>query len=374
VAAIVAALITASQVGCATTATMTAMKPAEVPLGQVRSVAVLPFSGPQDVAEAARQAVATRLGEDNFCTIVAPQEFENFAAAPLRMGNGPVDNQVAIETARRMNLDAIVVGRLARRRHSRFGSSSTVLIGDPVVSVAVEFQMIDVRSGRVLASNRVENSHTGELSTEPDSPESEPQVLQRLSVASAREAVAKLIPHETTVRVSLADQKFGKGLFAVRAGNKLAKAGDWRMAATKWREALSASPENSAAMYNLGVAYEAARDFDEAARMYTAAAALDESDRCQQALQRVERHRDDYQLAMAQFRRPSPSETVHALANGPSEPPMADGVAPLVSPYTPPPRPAASEISPRLELQPPANSSQAVPRSARREMMRLPPL
>ena len=373
-AAIVAALITAVQVGCATTATMTAMKPAEVPLGTVRSVAVLPFSGPPDVARTARQAIVSQLGADKLCTIVDPQEFESFAPSPLQIGSGPIDNQIAMETARRMNLDAIIVGRLSRRNHSRFGSGSTVLIGDPVVTVAVEFQMIDVRSGRVLASHRVETSHTGELSKEPGRPDSEPQVIERLIATSAREAVALIVPHDTTVQVPLAGQTFGKGLFAVRAGNRLAREGDWETAARRWQEALAADPENGAAMYNLGLAREAAHDFDEAARMYAAATALDESERCQKALQRVEQHRGDYQLAMAQLHRQGPAATVHALAAGPTEPPIVGGFAPQVPPYTPPPQPIATETPRSLSLLPPENSSATVPRSARPEMMRLPPL
>ena len=193
----------------------------------------------------------------------------------------------------------------------------------------------------------------GELSKDPDNPDSEPRVMQRLIAACATEAVAKIVPHETSVPVPLANQMFGKGLFAVRAGNRLARAGDWEMASNKWRDALSADPENSAAMYNLGLAREAARDFDEAARMYAAAAALDESERCQNALQRVEKHESDYQLAMAQLQRQTPAATVHSLASGPTKPPMVGGFAPLL---------------------PPANSSQPVPRSARREMKRLPPM
>jgi hypothetical protein len=293
-------LLILSPTGCATTATLTAVKPASVDPGGVRRIAVLEFSGPQEVGQIAQQAVVDRLAAHGFYVVTPARELENVATAPLKFENGQLNTPAAIEAARRMDLDAIVVGELSRRRHSRFGSSSTVLIGDPVVTVSVTYRMIDVRSSNILASNRAEQSRTAEYEAPTDSPDSEQQITRDLVALCAEQAVTSIVPHDVPVPVALAGDWFGQGSAEVRAGNQLAGQGDWKAAALRWRQALAADPKNAAATYNLGLAREAARDFPAARDLYATAAARGESKRAQEALKRVEQHGGDYRLAVTQ--------------------------------------------------------------------------
>jgi tetratricopeptide (TPR) repeat protein len=244
------------------------------------------------------------LVRDGGLTVVSSQELAGFASEPLYDQNGVVNRAAALQAASRMQLDAVLIGKLHRRRESALGQiSEQIQIGDPIVTVRIGFQLIDVRTGTVVAEGQPEQSYRGESDRFASGATPEREVLEDLVEACARDVAAKIAPHRVPFQTGLARGSLSKGASKVWSGNRLAKNGDWITAAQHWRQALEQNPENHAAAYNLGLACEAQDDFAGANRMYALAASLKDKELYNDAVARVTRNSRQYEVAQAQIAR-----------------------------------------------------------------------
>jgi len=307
--------------GCATTATLTKLQPASADVSSVRRLTVLYCAGPEDSGPLAHNTIVSTLAENSYYSLVDPAELERFAPGPLYDLGGKADTIVAIEAARRMRLDAILIPRVRYRREGGLDlGGSIVQIGDPTVTAAIHYQLIDVRTGHTLAKDRTTASYKGELTDDRTGPTSRQKVLAKLVREAAAKAARKITPHRTQLDVCLAGATFGKGSGAIRQGNKLAVQGDWANAMESWQSVLVEDPKNAAALYNLGVACEATNDFDRARSMYSAAGERSDNEMYRAALARVEQSGREYQVAVTQIHRAEqrgarpPMDDAHAYA------------------------------------------------------------
>ena len=290
--------------GCATTATLTALQPAQAPVIGVRRLAVLPFSGLRDLGAVAHEAVVVKLRENGYYALVDHEQLLRLGPLPLHQPDGNLNTLAAIDAARRAALDAILVGRVrALEENGAAFGGVTIRIGDPTLKVVVQFELIDVRAGAAVAQGDSERSYTGELTDDRTSSTSATQVAARLAREAAAGVVERISPHRQTLEVPLATPAFGNGVTGIHRGNRLASEGQWREAMQAWQEVLQESPDNAAALYNLGLAYEAQADHDRARQMYTAAWNVTQDDAFQQALERVAQGERDHHAALAQLSR-----------------------------------------------------------------------
>jgi tetratricopeptide (TPR) repeat protein len=252
-------------------------------------MAVLDFTGPSDFALLARTTVISQLQATGLYRIVDATELQRAAPGPLYDAQGRVNAPVALQTAARMQLDAVLLGRISRRRSGVYDlGSATVQIGEPKVSIISEFELLDVRTGQRLAQGQTEATYQGELTQDRSSANSEQKVLRSLVASSAAKVVARIAPHQVPVDVELATSAFGPGAGSILAGNKFARAGRWEEAKQQWQAAVNEDADSDAALYNLGLAHEAVGDLARARQMFEAAARLADKDRYRQALARVE--------------------------------------------------------------------------------------
>jgi tetratricopeptide (TPR) repeat protein len=70
---------------------------------------------------------------------------------------------------------------------------------------------------------------------------------------------------------------------------KLAQKGEWDAAVEFWKSLADSDPDNHAALYNLGVAAEVAKDYAGAERYYIAALDIKDKRRYRKALERAGR-------------------------------------------------------------------------------------
>ncbi len=303
----VAACCAITLAGCATTATITTLKPAAADVTHVRRLAVLYCAGPTDSGPIVHSTIVAKLNENGYYSLSNPAELERFAPELLYDSEGKVNMLAALEAARRAQLDAILAARVRYRREGGIDlGGSTIQFGDPTVTAAVDFELTDVRAGRILCRDRSTASYRGELTDDRTGPTSERKVLAKLAREAAGKVVDKIAPHHTSLDIPLAAPVFGQAAGEVREGNKLARDGNWAGAIERWHRALAENPESDAAMYNLGLAYEALGNFDRARQMYSAAFNQAGDEPYQVALQRAERSGREHQLALAQVHR-SPS-------------------------------------------------------------------
>lgn len=299
-----ACCLLALQFGCAATATLSTIKPAELDVRGVSRMAVLDFTGPSDFALIARTTVISQLQASRLYWIVDAAELQSAASGPLYDAQGRVNAPVALEAASRMQLDAVLLGRISRRRDGVYDLGATTLqIGDPKVSVVSEFELLDVRTGQMLVQGQTEASYQGEFSQDRSSAHSEQKILRDLVAASAAKVVAKIAPHQVSLDVELATATFGPGAGAILAGNKFARAGQWAEAKQQWQLAVNENADSDAALYNLGLAHEATGDLPRARQMFEAAAQIEDKDRYRQAITRVEATEREHQVLVAQANR-----------------------------------------------------------------------
>jgi tetratricopeptide (TPR) repeat protein len=268
----------------------------------VSRIAVLDFSGPGDMAQIARTTMITRLQASGSYGIVDGVELQRVTPAPLYDAQGRVNQAVVLEAASRLQLDAVLLGRMSNRRTGIYdmGGGATLQIGDPQLTVIAEFELLGVRTGQVLAHGQTEASYRGELQQDPASAKSERKIQLDLAAANAALVVAKIAPHQVPVNVELATAMFGPGAGSILAGNKFARAGQWPEARQRWEAALNENPASDAAMYNLGLAHEAAHDLARARQMFEAAARAADKDRYREAIARVEITNREQQSLLAQ--------------------------------------------------------------------------
>lgn len=300
--------------GCATTATMTQLQPASADVSSVRQLAVLYCAGPENFGALAHETMVSALADSEYYWLVNPANLERSAPAPLYDSEGKVNTVAAIEAAGRMRLDAILIPRVRFREEGGYDMGSTVIrIGDPTVTLAVDYQLIDVRTGQTLAEDQTTASYTGELTDDRTGPTSKQKVLAKLVRNAAIEAARKITPHQKQLDVQLAGATFGKGASAIRQGNESAREGDWAKAIEHWQTALAENAESDAAMYNLGLAYEATSHFERAHQMYSAAAERSNEEMYLRALARVEQSGQEHRMAMAQINRVYQPQTRPAM-------------------------------------------------------------
>ena len=208
--------------------TLKTWKPAATPVHGVRRIAVLPFSGPDSAAELASDTIRERLTQSKLFQIADPQHVASLPEHGLFQADGETNANSAIFMGRQLGADAVVVGRVALEDgQGRPRGSTLIQIGETQSVAAVEFQVIDVRTGLVRVDDRTTDLHIGDLSTSENDPNAETVVLGRLVRDAAEKAAGRLVPHLEPDVVELANDWFGTGSSKVREGNALAHEGKW---------------------------------------------------------------------------------------------------------------------------------------------------
>lgn len=326
-------------VGCATggqRADLPLLKPAAVDVGGMRRMAFLGIPGDDATSEAARNAVVAALQDNGYYDLVHPRDLQRFARGPLYDHRGRPNMNEAVNAARRMGIDLLLAGELRFKQEGAFGAQYPAF-GDSTLSAGVEFELVAVRSGQILMKERVISQYTGEFSNHAYASNYRPKVLARLSREAALKVVPKIAPHQATAEVQLAAVGFSVGAAETRKGNRLAAEGKWEDAIRSWEEAVDNNRANHAAMYNLGVGYEAVGEFEQAAKMYRTAVRMSNSPMYQAAIERVEQAGHEHYLATMQLEQrpnwfgPQTPNTQHSqFANFGSPPPT--GWSPMLPP------------------------------------------
>ncbi len=163
---------------------------------------------------------------------------------------------------------------------------------ETVAKLRVDVALFDVsteirRSSNTYKEYESEEYEGSEIKYMP----SDIDMLQKMARKVARDIATDLVPHAVVQNLSLASDG------ECKEGNKLAQKGQWDAAIESWKAVLSANPQSHAALYNLGVAAEVARQYMEAEKYYLSAIEIQDKRMYRKALQRVgEKIRQDEML------------------------------------------------------------------------------
>jgi hypothetical protein len=308
---------------CAQTAVMMVWQPAESDVGGIQRLAVLQFRGEGTSGDVARSALVTSFWNTGFYTLVDPSSASSGGRAGVSVPAAPADPDEAIAIGRRLGADAVLVGDVLRYRasdrfnHDDQGDAHDEPGGGPGrghrgpghhheeasqrdISVAMAFVMIDVRTGKIRVDSRTSYHAGGELLNGQSTLPAKDVVLSQLMERCARDVVLMVTPRQIQYPVELPSPPFGAGWSDMRRGNDYAAQGEWSQAESAWTAALAADPQNHTAMYCLAMAASARSDYLRAVGLLTDAVKIHPSQRYQEALTRLQRHRQDYDTVMAQ--------------------------------------------------------------------------
>lgn len=297
----------ATWAGCTPARILSVIRPAEVSLEGISTLAVLKLDGP--FGEIVRSHIYNRLAEVQY---FRPIDISQLHAIE-NVTYGQVDNAMFFPALKELEADGVITGGVTAAVHDIHGSDQvqvtegtghykkeknvsgewvdveikrTVVRPVPYiirqVSLDTEYNLFDVRTKRVVATGILKETYDekfgGEKECGPfghklgDLPTPNGTV-DELAARLATKLVAKISRMKLARKIKL-DERANK---AVKRGVELAKAGLWEDAVEIWRQAIHDEPGNAAAYYNLGVAYEGLGDMKSlrmAGELYKKAASL----------------------------------------------------------------------------------------------------
>ncbi len=289
--------------GCAAKATIQKIKPAEITVGDIQTLGILKFGGPY--GETVRSDFYAKLAEVEHFKLIDPGK----ALALDKVVYDQIDDPRFLPALENLHADGVVTGMVTADVNDIRGSDQvpmeegtgryrkkknifrkwvdveimkTVLKPVPYIirqgSLTAHFKLFNLGTKQIVATGKVtetynekfggneEQSFFGDkLSSLP----TKDATINNLSKKVAKKLVSKISPTKiaTTIRFDKGGTMGFGGNETMQRGIEFATRGLWEDALELWKEVIKKEPENAAAYYNIGVAYENSGDMKS---LYTA--------------------------------------------------------------------------------------------------------
>ena len=282
--------------GCAAKTKVYGIKPAEVSVGGIRTLAVLKFDG--RYGETVRGDFYHKLGEVEHFNLVDVTQTNKLD----KVIYDQIDDPRFLPALEDLHADGVITGRVTADINDIHGTDQVSMqegtgryekkkifgywvdveikrtVLKPVryiirqASLTTAFKIFDLRTKRIIATGKVTDNYNkkfggneeyglffGDKLSELPAKE---QTLNELSARVAAKLVAKVAPTKISTVVQFDDgSKYGFGGHkTIKRGIEFAKRGAWEEAMEIWQEVIIVEPGNAAAHYNLGVAHESFGD------------------------------------------------------------------------------------------------------------------
>lgn len=233
-------------------------------------------------------------------------------------------------------VDQVVVRRDPRRPHRRYITRGTSVQGgieaEPVrqirrtITLSATVKLVATGTGKSIVTFSRRLMDTTEKKPSIFMGESaqeiqlrpEDQVIERLFNQLVEEFVAQILPHEIRMEVKLCNPKNKIS----RAGLKFLQTGNFEKAIEFLNEGIAAKPDDHAALYDLGVAYEATGQPKQALKHYELACRIKDQDLYIDAARRVRQKASVLAETATPATAPAGQEAPSAVRNDPADPPL----------------------------------------------------
>jgi curli biogenesis system outer membrane secretion channel CsgG len=315
--------------GCASNrVTIGIIRPPEVDMSGYRRVAIANFQGRGGSGELAAHLLVSRIFESKAFDVVERQRMESILSERSLTMSGVIDDSTAKQVGAILGVDALIFGEVTTYEvedqrgiekvkeevwtgeyekdekgeyvyeKTLFGGKrkkkvyKEVFVDQPFLvrsgSVSVNFRVVDVSTGKILAVKSNASSYHDHASGTDEIGDLSPkgEILNNLTVKVVEKFVRQIVPYR--VRVTREFEKEGK---RSERGIRLARHGLWEEAVEVFEKERDAKPSEAYVHYNLGIAYEAMEKLDAAEEAYKQAASLDPKERYLKALLEVKKGR-----------------------------------------------------------------------------------
>lgn len=336
--AVMALIAITGWLGCAAKTSVSRIKPAEISLGGIRTLALLKFEG--RFGETVRSDFYNKLSAVPHFNLIDISKTN----ALDQVIYDQVDDPRFFPDLEDLHADGVITGRVTsnindirgfdqvqmqegtgryKKEKNIFGKwvdveiKKTVLRPVPYVirqaSLTTDFKVFNLKTKQIIATGKVTENYNQKFGGDKEYALSflggmklsklpaPNQTLNELSAKVAARLVAKISPTEIVKDVTFDDgSKYGVGIGGhklVKRGIEFAKRGVWEEAMEIWQDVIKAEPNNSAAHYNLGVGYESfggLKNLEIARSMYKKAAKYGNNKLYIEAIARVQAAIKDY--------------------------------------------------------------------------------
>ena len=278
--------------GCAAKTKVCGIRPAEVSMGGIRTLAIVKFDS--SYGETVRSDFYSKLAEIEHFNLIDTAQMN----ALDRVIYDQIDDPRFLPALEDLHADGVITGRVTvdiddirgtdqvamkegtgryEKKKNIFGKwvdveiKRTVLRPVPYIirqaSLTTDFKVFDLRTKRIIATGKVTENYNEKFGGKREhalfgkklsSLPTHNQIINVLSAKVASALVAKISPTEISTVVQFDDGSnygFG-GHKMIKRGIEFARRGAWEEAIEIWQEIIKTEPTNAAAYYDLGVAHE----------------------------------------------------------------------------------------------------------------------
>ena len=292
------------------------LKPAEVDMIGIKKIAIAEFTGEENSGSLAANLLTSKLMTTQHYEILEREKLEKVVEEHQLSMSGLINEDEAKQLGQFLGVDGLIFGGVSTYRvepdergiekvtkkvwtgeyeRDKNGNIKTekTLLGIKVKKKIYKEVLVDepyrIRRGSVTANLRIVNVETGQLvyseaisrsynsgkvldSSSRTLPPKE-NILTNLMNQVLDIFVKQIAPHYITAYKAI---EGGEG--DIDVGKKFAKNGLWPEAQQAWLRAIKNNPNSTAALYNLGLAYEVEGKLDVAEKYYEKASALNPKD------------------------------------------------------------------------------------------------
>lgn len=306
---------------CSKKVVVNVQKPAQYNVSDIKRIAVFDFKGPEKSGEIIASKFTTKLWKTQYFSIMERKELKKILEEHALQMSGIIDNATVVEYGNIIGVDGIILGDVtaykvsATRGHEKIKEKvwkgeyekdkngniiyektrsgrqkKKVYVEEYVnrafinrsVTVGVNFRLVSVQTGEIRASDSNSKSHTKKYYPHKGQIPAADQILDNLSESVLNKFIPLITPHN--VRVS---KEFEEGNDQVDLGIEYAQKNLWDRAKNIWEEEVRKDPRNSAALYNLGIAYEVMGDLDMAEQLYNKALDIEPNELYMEAVSNI---------------------------------------------------------------------------------------
>jgi tetratricopeptide (TPR) repeat protein len=326
--------------GCTKSTMIEITKPAEYNVSDLKRIAVMDFSGPGNTGDIVAGKFTNQLWSTNYFALLERKELQKVLEEHALQMSGVVNDSTIVEFGKILGVDGIIVGSVDSYRsedkkgrekvkeqvwtgayekdkegnivyeQTAFGKQKKKIYREELVdkefiareaSVSLSFRLVSIQTAEIRASGSQTESFSQKYFPAHDKIPPKEAILNDLTDRVLKKFIPTISPYKTKV-----SRTFEKGNDAVNTGIEMAQNNLWDKATAMWETETQLNILNSAAFYNLGIAYEVTGDLDRAELAYESALKIKTKDLYMKALAQIRQRKIEQEKLKQQMRLEQP--------------------------------------------------------------------